>query len=420
MKRALLIAHGTAGDVFPFVWLGRMLQASGCECTLISSQEFKAFINGTGLGFHPLRGDNFKETLAAPDRLKPWAGTHSCFRFAGRATGTIADTVEEWMKANGKPDILFAPSICFGARLVREKHGIALVTTHLSPLSIHSIHSPPLFLPRLKWLRWLPYRLRHLFLSGPSPFEASAMPAVKEHCERLGVRPPKRLREEWWDSPDGSLALYPEWFAVPQPDWPTNLLQLDFPLEDLAPTTGGLSPRLKKFLAQGEPPVVFTAGSFNFKASPFFKVATETVRQTGCRAVLVCSRFDQVPADLGDRIIATEYEPFSQLLPNALAFVHRGGIGTLSQGLAAGVPQIVIPEVNDQHDNAERLARLGAGTILSSRSLNVRALARAIGKGIRDFQFKQRATEYSAMRRSKDTKEVLASWMQSCLKRAVK
>jgi len=397
-----------------------MLQASGCECTLISSHEFKTFINGTGLGFHPLRGDNFQETLAAPDRLKPWAGTHSCFRFAGRATGTIADTVEEWMKANGKPDLMFAPSICFGARLVREKHGVALITTHLSPLSVHSVHSPPLFLPRLKWLRWLPYWLKHIFLSGPSPFEASAMPAVKEHCERLGVRPPTRLREEWWDSPDGSLALFPEWFAAPQPDWPRDLLQLDFPLEDLATATGGLSPRLKEFLAQGEPPVVFTAGSFNFKASHFFQVAMEAVRQTGCRAVLVCSRLDQVPTDLGDRIFATEYEPFSQLLPNALAFVHRGGIGTLSQGLAAGVPQIVIPEVNDQHDNADRLARLGAGTILSNRRLNVKALTEALKKCLHGFQLKQRATEYSALRRSKNTKEDLAFWLQSRAGRADK
>ena len=420
MKRALLIADGTAGDVFPFVWLGRMLQASGCECTLVSSRDFKSFVNGTELRFHPFRGNDFQETLAAPDRLKPWAGTHSCFRFAGKATGNIADTVEEWIKANGKPDIMLASSICFGARLVREKHEVALITTHLSPLSVRSIHSLPLFLPWLKALRWLPYWLRRIFLNGPHPFEASAMPGVKEHCVRLGVRPPTRLCEEWWDSPDGSLALFPEWFAAPQPDWPRDLLQLDFPLEDLALTKGGLSPKIKEFLAQGEPPVVFTAGSFNFQSSRFFEIATEAVRQTGYRAVLVCSRFDQVPANLGDRIVATEYEPFSLLLTNALAFVHRGGIGTLSQGLAAGVPQIVIPEVNDQYDNADRLVRLGAGTVVSNRGLNARALTRALEKGIRNFQFKQRAIEYLAVRRAKDTKELLASWMQSRLSRAVK
>ena len=416
MKKALLIAHGTAGDVLPFVWLGRKLQTLGCECTLIGSSELKTLLNGTGLGFQSIRDDDFHEMLAAPDRLKPWAGTHSCFRFAGRATGSTADTVEQWMKLHGKPDLIFAPAICFGARLIREKHGVTLITTHLSPLSIHSLRSPPLFLPRLKWLRWLPYWLRHKLLSGPSPFEASAMPAIREHCDRLGVRPPSKLREEWWDSPDGSLALFPEWFAEPQPDWPPNLLQLDFPLEDLAQTKGGLSPRLKEFLAHGEPPVVFTAGSFNFQASHFFQVAAEAAHQTGYRGVLVCSRYDQVPADLGDEIIASEYESFSELLPGALAFVHRGGIGTLSQGLVAGIPQIVIPQVNDQHDNADRLARLGAGTILSNQNLNARTLAKALRRSVDGFQFKQRATEYAQIRRTKNLTDELAHWLQSRLR----
>jgi UDP:flavonoid glycosyltransferase YjiC (YdhE family) len=45
--------------------------------------------------------------------------------------------------------------------------------------------------------------------------------------------------------------------------------------------------------------------------------------------------------------------------------VHHGGIGTMSQALAAGVPQLVMPMGHDQPDNARRLKLLGAGDALA-------------------------------------------------------
>ena len=68
----------------------------------------------------------------------------------------------------------------------------------------------------------------------------------------------------------------------------------------------------------------------------------------------------RVLADLC-HVVLFDYVPFSHLLPRSLALVHHGGIGTVSQGLAAGVPQLVMPMAHDQHDNAARLRRLGVG-----------------------------------------------------------
>jgi UDP:flavonoid glycosyltransferase YjiC (YdhE family) len=62
-----------------------------------------------------------------------------------------------------------------------------------------------------------------------------------------------------------------------------------------------------------------------------------------------------------------EYVPFSELLPHAAALVHHGGIGTTSQALAAGVPQLITPFAFDQHDNAARLHRLGVGDSLEPK-----------------------------------------------------
>ena len=71
--------------------------------------------------------------------------------------------------------------------------------------------------------------------------------------------------------------------------------------------------------------------------------------------------------------------PFSRVLPRCAALVHHGGIGTLSAGLAAGVPQLVMPMAHDQPDNADRLRRLGAGRILPPGQFTGARVARELG-----------------------------------------
>ena len=58
--------------------------------------------------------------------------------------------------------------------------------------------------------------------------------------------------------------------------------------------------------------------------------------------------------------------------------MHHGVVGTLAQGLAAGVPQLVMPMAHDQADNATRLKRLGAGRALRPTRYRGPAVAREL------------------------------------------
>ena len=58
--------------------------------------------------------------------------------------------------------------------------------------------------------------------------------------------------------------------------------------------------------------------------------------------------------------------------------VHHGGIGTMAQGLAAGIPQLVMPMAHDQHDNADRARRLGVGRSLDPNDFQGPKLAREL------------------------------------------
>lgn len=54
-----------------------------------------------------------------------------------------------------------------------------------------------------------------------------------------------------------------------------------------------------------------------------------------------------------------DYLPLNTLLNHVSAIVHFGGIGTAAQALAHGVPQLVVPNIGDQFDNALRLRQCG-------------------------------------------------------------
>jgi UDP:flavonoid glycosyltransferase YjiC (YdhE family) len=72
------------------------------------------------------------------------------------------------------------------------------------------------------------------------------------------------------------------------------------------------------------------------------------------------------------------YVPLSQLLPHAAALIHHGGIGTCSQALRAGIPQVIQPLAFDQFDNAARVKKLGVGTMIPKRAFRAPVIAQHV------------------------------------------
>ena len=409
MPHILLLPFGSAGDVFPFIWLGRQLMARGHRVTMITACLFEEHARKAGLNFIPLgEKDEFEAMIRDPRIWNLGHGTKVVFDFAAKSVEPYLAAIESC----GKVDLMLAPVTAFAGQLAREKHGVPLITVHLQPAVFLSAHETPLLHPAMRLLRAVPVWFKRLLFSLPNPVDLFALPKVRRICEANGVKPPRSLWREWWDSPDGVLALFPEWFAKPQPDWPTNLLQWTFPLEDLA-TEQALTPELQAFLAGGEPPVVFTPGSANVQAYRFFAVAAEAAHRIGCRAVFVTRDPGQVPQDLPASILTVEYAPFSTLLKHASAFVHHGGIGTLSQGLAAGVPQLVMFMAHDQPDNADRLERLGAGIGLSVRQFKPERVADTLRQLLQGANSRASAAKCRARILEAPEIDVLMRWIES-------
>lgn len=408
MAEILLLPFGSAGDVFPFIWLGRHLTARGHRVTMITACLFEAQAQAAGLNFIPLgEKDEFEAMIRDPRIWKLGLGTKVVFEFAAKSVEPYLAAIEKC----GKVDLMLAPVTAFAGRLAREKHGTPLITVHLQPAVFLSVHETPLLHPAMRLLRAMPVWFKRALFSLPNPVDLFALPKVRRICIANGVKPPRSLWREWWDSPDGVLALFPEWFAKPQPDWPTNLLQWTFPLEDLA-TEQPLTPEVQAFLAGGGRPVVFTPGSANVQASRFFAVADEAVQRIGCRAVFVTREPKQVPPNLPASILTVEYAPFSTLLKHAAVFVHHGGIGTLSQGLAAGVPQLIMAMAHDQPDNADRLERLGAGIGLSVRQFTPDRVQHELQRLLNDAAFSTSSAQAAARVAKRPATEELMRWIE--------
>lgn len=413
MKQILLLTLGSLGDVFPLIWVGKILRQHGNRVTLISMPEFAQHAVAAGLEFSPVSNELCRDLLADPGWTKKIEATRLAYQYSGRMTGGFIVAIEDWMGRHGRPDLMLASGACFGARLMREKYAIPLITVNVSPLQIRSSHEPALFVPSFRWLRRMPLWLRQIILSGRNPFDRHALVEISPYCHAQGVALPRDLGREWGQSPDGVLALFPDWFASPQPDWPKPLLQWDFPLEDRADIP--LEAGLLAFLHAGEKPVVFTPSSGSTHAHRFFEVAVEMVRLLNCRAVFVTTNLQQVPAALPSAIHAAAYAPFSALLPHATAFVHFGGLGSTALGCAAGIPQLIVPMAHDQFDHADRVERLGVGLAIPANLFATKRALPLLKRCIEDTRMRQKAALGAERLRQQPDVGRLVDWlMQKC------
>jgi UDP:flavonoid glycosyltransferase YjiC (YdhE family) len=123
-------------------------------------------------------------------------------------------------------------------------------------------------------------------------------------------------------------------------------------------------------------------------AGDFWEHAIAAARAQGRRAILITAQADR---DIDERIAEFSYLPYSWVFPHAAAVVHQAGIGTLSQALAAGRPQLIVPVAFDQPDNALRSARLGVSRTLRFQQVSAEGLVRELGALLRMPQYASKA-----------------------------
>ena len=406
----LLCPFGSGGDVFPFVGIGKGLRARGHRVTVISLETFEKAIREAGLEFASVgTKDDFERIANDPRLWHPIHGPRAVFRMGAEAVRVFYDKLRSLISDPQHCTIL-APATVFGARLAREKLGVRLLTVHLQPAVLLSLHDTPVFFAGAPWLSRLPIGVKRFLFSLPNPINQMVSPVLRRECLAEGVTAPRHAYPDWWESPDGTIVLFPGWFASPQPDWPTPCHQHTFPREDLA-EGAALGPTLEAFLAAGEKPIVFTPGTGHRQVRKFFEEALDAVRRLGRRAIFATRQVHDLPP-LPPSVNAVEYVPFSLLLPHCAALVYHGGIGTCSQALAAGIPHLVMAMAHDQPDNANRLQRLGVGMGITPRQFKGPRVAECLRQLLESDEVARQCADCARRMQDDPRLETMIDWIE--------
>ena len=380
MARMILIAIGSSGDVHPILGIAEELAHRSHEVIVLTNPCFESLVKRLGFDFRPLgTSAEFDAVADDPDVWHPVRGFRLLARWAMLHTMRPIYKLLQELYLPGKT-VVAAPLTAFGARIAQEKLGIPLATLHLQPVVFRSMDDTPRLPPMLTgshiphWLKRFQFYLADRLLADP-------VVARETNAFRraLGLRPVHRLLDRWCHSPERVIGLFPDWYAPPQADWPPNTRLTGFPLWDESVVVPH-DAELQTFLQAGTPPLVFTPGSAMRHGKEFFEVAATTTRQLNQRAIFLSRHTAHIPANLPAGIVHFPYVPFSQLLPQAAALVHHGGIGSTAQALAAGIPQLIMAMAYDQPDNAQRVARLGVGGGLFRHQFRAPRVAKMLGR----------------------------------------
>ena len=381
--RVLVETVGSAGDVHPFVAVGRALVDRGHDVTLFSNEHFGPTVEAAGLRFRATATSaNYEEAVANPDLWHPTRGP--VVVLGNTAEYLVAPTVDAILaEGPGDDSVIVSSTLGFAGRCAAEIARVPLVRVHLQPTAFRSVHHAPrlpgLWMPdgAPAWWKRLLYRLTDVVV------DRIVCPHLNAFRANRGLSPAHRVFGDWIHQSDTLIALYPDWFAPPQPDAPRHLQHAGFAMfdrEELAP----LDEDLERWMRDGDPPLLFTHGSANRHGDGFFQASAAAARALGRRALLVTTEDRSVAGLTNAAVRHAQYVPFGAALRHAAAFVHHGGVGTVAQGLRAGVPQLVVPLGFDQFDNAARVEALGVGIGLRSSRYDARSATRALRRLLAD------------------------------------
>lgn len=375
----LVVTVGTTGDLYPFMHLAQVLQALGRKVTFITFSYYENVVRDAGLPFVGIGTDEeFLRYLRNPDIWDPQKGFSAILADYSNALKQVLDAIQS-ASAQFPQTVLAHPFAVPGAVIARERGFVKSVTAvYLAPSNMRTCHDP-LNIGGLSVPRWVPMGWRRALWRFVEkvwidPVALGQLNAVRKP---LGLPEVRSFLTHIAETPNLSVTLFPSWFAPVAPDWPRPLIQGDFPLFETV-TQHGFSAELSAFLASGEKPLIFTAGTANMHAAEFFACALSAITELGRRAIFLTKERAQIPSSIPESVLWQPYVPLSALLPHAAVLVHHGGIGTTAEALRCGTPQLIAPFAFDQFDNGARIAALGAGMVIHAKRLRPRKLARAL------------------------------------------
>jgi rhamnosyltransferase subunit B len=329
---------GFDGDVLPFISFGSRLKARGHDVTMISHCYYGPVAVRAGLDFLAL--DTAEEygqflddgaLLNTPYGISEFMRRHSLPRVPVQF-----ELIRERCRAD-ETVLITRDMFDTAARVAAEKLDIPVLWMFIAPSQLTT------------------WKLRVELIRHQLGLEINALRT------KMGL-PAINDWEHWLGYPKCSLAVWPSWFAAPDPSWPAGVLPIGF-TNDREDECEPLPQDVQSILNADPPPILITAGTGMYLTCEFFRVSSAACDLLKRTAILVTPDESLMPAHLPQNVHFFEHLPFGNLLPYVDAVIHHGGLGTAAYAIASGVPQLILPYGADRPDNASRLQCLGVAEV---------------------------------------------------------
>ncbi|GAA3358729.1 glycosyltransferase [Saccharopolyspora gregorii] len=338
--RALLATTGTRGEVQPLLALARALLDHGHRAQVAVPPDFRG--HAERLGVPAL-------ALGPPMRGSDWDLTTDAGRRRA-AEDTVAAQFAVLPAAAAGADVLVgAGSLAIGVRSAAELAGTRYVHVHYCPATLPSPRHPP-----APWPGWPQHPAggnAQLWAADERRWDTTWGEPLRTHRAAAGLPPIGGVRahvfgDRPWLAADPVLGPWPGDEVHRTGAW-------------LLPEHRPLPPEVVDFLDNGDPPVHFGLGSRPAAADDLAQAAVEAARRVGRRAI-ISRGWAGLDPPAGDHLVVDDLD-HQVLFPHVAAAVHHGGAGTSTAAARAGIPQVLLPEVYDQHYWARRVTELGIG-----------------------------------------------------------
>lgn len=370
--RVLLSTIGSRGDVQPLVALALQLKGLGEEVRMCVPPDFRKWIDGFGIPVIPIGPELRRATASPPSLTSDPPSPESRRQLAEASVAAQFDTITT--AAERCDMIVGATALQIAARSVAEAMGIPHVFVAYCPAVLPSPHHAPPPLPPI------PGRTpavatadnSELWARDAERFNELFGTALNSRRTSMGLAPITDVRsyiftDRPWLASDPTLAPWPD----PGDD---AVLQTG---AWILPDQRSLSPEIETFLETGEPPLYFGFGSMR-APQDLGHAMIGAARARGRRAIVSRGWAELSLVDDGADCLAIAEVNQQALFKRVAAVVHHGGAGTTTAAALAGIPQVAIPQMYDQHYWAERIQHLGIGTAHAPGAPTADSLASAL------------------------------------------
>jgi sterol 3beta-glucosyltransferase len=378
-----IIAIGSRGDVQPFVALALGLLDRGHEVTLLAHENFKTFVEGFGIRFHPLPG-SVEAMLYTPRGLKLLQQDNmlAFMRFIAKVVAkNQPDINRELLVGTQEADILITSLVSMiWAEAIAAKTGKPWAAIQPSFPSTPTRDFPFALLSFFDF----PAYNRFTYKLFDYVYNRDYKKQLNEFRRQLGLAPVTGsiLKNIAAANAPNLHAISPS--LLPRPaDWPSNDQTTGFlylqPKRRQQHPQDRISPELTRWLEAGEAPVYIGFGSIPVPdPQRFLQTLTQLLDQTTYRFIFCqgWSHLADLPRD--NKLFVVETADHDLLFPQCRIAIVHGGVGTIAAALRAKLPLVIASIFADQPWWGGLIARRGFGAHLPFRRWTTPRLINAI------------------------------------------